>query len=142
MHTFSLNAKVAPSDGLTGSASKTLPAPVGTQPVAENVMSDSIGANPYQQADLRQAANLNASKEEGTLTSPISELESWQNQLQDKVIIDLCHGARPSLEALRIWMEQTWANMNIIVNQVQYLPNGYYLFLIQPYRLWVRVNGG
>lgn len=66
--------------------------------------------------------------EEGTLIIPASELENWQSQLQDRVIIGLCHGARPSLEALRSWIDQTWTNRNIKVNQVQYLPNGYYLF--------------
>ncbi|MCO5600611.1 hypothetical protein L7F22_054726 [Adiantum nelumboides] len=59
---------------------------------------------------------------------PFSELDSWYMQLQDRVIIGLCHGARPSMEALRTWMSQNWSIRNINVTHVQYLPNGYYLF--------------
>ncbi|MCO5564859.1 hypothetical protein L7F22_018527 [Adiantum nelumboides] len=59
---------------------------------------------------------------------PISELENWYCQLQGRVVIGLCHGVRPSLEALRTWISHTWENKNIRVNHVQYLPNGYYLF--------------
>ncbi|MCO5556939.1 hypothetical protein L7F22_010494 [Adiantum nelumboides] len=62
---------------------------------------------------------------------PSFELESWYNQLQDRVIIELCHGSRPSLESLRVWMNQNWSNRNIRVNHVQYLPNGYYLFFCE-----------
>ncbi|MCO5548711.1 hypothetical protein L7F22_002171 [Adiantum nelumboides] len=62
---------------------------------------------------------------------PSFELESWYNQLQDKVIIGICHGSRPSLKSLRVWMNQNWSNRNIRVNHVQYLPNGYYLFLYE-----------
>ncbi|MCO5571157.1 hypothetical protein L7F22_024891 [Adiantum nelumboides] len=59
---------------------------------------------------------------------PVSDLENWYSQLQDRVIIGLCHGVRPSLEALRGWISPTWENRNIRISHVQYLPNGYYLF--------------
>ncbi|MCO5562073.1 hypothetical protein L7F22_015699 [Adiantum nelumboides] len=58
----------------------------------------------------------------------VSDLENWCIQLQDRVIKGICHGVRPSLEALRGWISQTWENRNIRISHVQYLPNGYYLF--------------
>ncbi|MCO5579803.1 hypothetical protein L7F22_033665 [Adiantum nelumboides] len=58
----------------------------------------------------------------------VAELENRYNQLQDRVIIGLCHGVRSSLEALRVRISQTWENKNIRISYVQYLPNGYYLF--------------
>ncbi|MCO5554150.1 hypothetical protein L7F22_007676 [Adiantum nelumboides] len=33
---------------------------------------------------------------------PSYELESWYSQLQDRVIIELCHGSRPYLKSLRV----------------------------------------
>ncbi|MCO5595757.1 hypothetical protein L7F22_049805 [Adiantum nelumboides] len=55
------------------------------------------------------------------------ELESWHTQLQDRVVIRLCHGVRPSLESLCVWISQNWESKNIMITHVQYLPNGYYL---------------
>ncbi|MCO5577382.1 hypothetical protein L7F22_031214 [Adiantum nelumboides] len=59
---------------------------------------------------------------------PAKELENMHTQLQDRVVIGLCHGVRPSLESLRVWISQNWESKNIRITHVQYLPNGYYLF--------------
>ncbi|MCO5600856.1 hypothetical protein L7F22_054974 [Adiantum nelumboides] len=58
-------------------------------------------------------------------------LEEWYKQLQDRVVIGLCHGVRPSVESLKIWISQAWKNRNVQIDQVQYLPNGYYLFFFR-----------
>ncbi|MCO5567687.1 hypothetical protein L7F22_021381 [Adiantum nelumboides] len=55
-------------------------------------------------------------------------LETWFDQLQDRVLIGLCHGSRPSMEALKSWVAANWENKNIFPYHIQYLPNNYYLF--------------
>ncbi|MCO5610387.1 hypothetical protein L7F22_064623 [Adiantum nelumboides] len=55
-------------------------------------------------------------------------LETWFDQLQDRVLIGLCHGPHPSMEALKSWVASKWENKNIFPNHIQYMPNNYYLF--------------
>ncbi|MCO5609647.1 hypothetical protein L7F22_063877 [Adiantum nelumboides] len=38
---------------------------------------------------------------------------------------------RPSLESLKAWVGHQWSNKNFKVEQVQYLPNNYYMFLFE-----------
>ncbi|MCO5550364.1 hypothetical protein L7F22_003848 [Adiantum nelumboides] len=80
-------------------------------------------ANPGQ----NHSADLEDDTDGPSVAIPVSELENWYCQLQGGVIIGLYHGVRPSLEALRTWISQTWEKTNIRINHVQYLPNGYYL---------------
>ncbi|MCO5594821.1 hypothetical protein L7F22_048855 [Adiantum nelumboides] len=88
----------------------------------------------YRDESVPGKEGLNVGKDQDNAQSssaviiPSFELENWYNQLQDRVVIGLCHGERPSQETLRAWMNQNWTNKNIKVNHVQYLPNGYYLF--------------
>ncbi|MCO5569042.1 hypothetical protein L7F22_022748 [Adiantum nelumboides] len=65
------------------------------------------------------------------LVIQIEALDDWYKQLQERVVIGLCHGIRPSVEGLKTWMAQTWKNRNILIEQVQYLPNGYYLLFFR-----------
>ncbi|MCO5577280.1 hypothetical protein L7F22_031107 [Adiantum nelumboides] len=65
------------------------------------------------------------------VTIPTIELEYWYKQLQQRMVIGLCHGIRPSLELLISWVGQQWSNKNFRVEQVQYLPNNYYMFLFE-----------
>ncbi|MCO5560100.1 hypothetical protein L7F22_013707 [Adiantum nelumboides] len=67
-------------------------------------------------------------QEQDGITIPYRDLEYWQSQLKQKVVIGLCHGIRPSLEALKTWANQQWLGRNYKLDQVQYLPNNYYLF--------------
>ncbi|MCO5558828.1 hypothetical protein L7F22_018088 [Adiantum nelumboides] len=55
-------------------------------------------------------------------------LKNWYTQLQKRVVIGLCHGVRPSAEALKNWINIHWGSKNIKPSHVQYLPNNYYLF--------------
>lgn len=55
-------------------------------------------------------------------------LDEWYKQLQERVVIGLCHGIRPPVEGLMSWIAQAWKNKNVQLEQVQYLPNGYYIF--------------
>ncbi|MCO5590807.1 hypothetical protein L7F22_044782 [Adiantum nelumboides] len=80
-----------------------------------------------EKEDSHDKGTPNVQKPEAVII-PFSELDSWYMQLQDRVIIGLCHGASSSMEALRTWMSQNWSIRNINVTHVQYLPNGYYLF--------------
>ncbi|MCO5581992.1 hypothetical protein L7F22_035881 [Adiantum nelumboides] len=80
-----------------------------------------------EKEDSPDKGTPNVQKPEAVII-PFSELDSWYMQLQDRLIIGLCHGARPSMEALRTWMSQNWSIRNINVTHVQYMPNGYYLF--------------
>ncbi|MCO5565083.1 hypothetical protein L7F22_018754 [Adiantum nelumboides] len=54
-------------------------------------------------------------------------LRNWYTQLQERVLIGLCHGVRPSAEALKNWINMHWGSRNIKRSHVQYLPNNYYL---------------
>ncbi|MCO5572207.1 hypothetical protein L7F22_025959 [Adiantum nelumboides] len=56
------------------------------------------------------------------------ELEAWYSQLQERVVIGLCHGPRPSMEVLKQWISVNWENRNVFPQQIQYLPNNFYLF--------------
>ncbi|MCO5579413.1 hypothetical protein L7F22_033268 [Adiantum nelumboides] len=62
---------------------------------------------------------------------PVNELDYWYSQLQQRMVIGLCHGLRPSLESLKSWVGQQWTNKNLRVERVQYLPNNYYIFLFE-----------
>ncbi|MCO5566295.1 hypothetical protein L7F22_019971 [Adiantum nelumboides] len=61
----------------------------------------------------------------------VNELEYWYSQLEQRMVIGLCHGIRPSLESLKSWVGQQWTNKNLRVEQIQYLPNNYYMFLFE-----------
>ncbi|MCO5592741.1 hypothetical protein L7F22_046744 [Adiantum nelumboides] len=69
--------------------------------------------------------------EDSVLVIECVALEEWYKQLQDRVVIGLCHGVRPSVESLKIWISQAWKSRNVQIDQVQYLPNGYYLFFFR-----------
>ncbi|MCO5607678.1 hypothetical protein L7F22_061876 [Adiantum nelumboides] len=60
-----------------------------------------------------------------------SELEAWFSQLQERVVIGLCHGPRPSMESLKQWISINWENRNVFPQQIQYLPNNFYLFFFE-----------
>ncbi|MCO5563405.1 hypothetical protein L7F22_017047 [Adiantum nelumboides] len=70
----------------------------------------------------------NIEEESDDLVIDRGALETWFDQLQDKVLIGLYHGPRPSMEALKSWVASNWKNKNIFPNHNQYLPNNYYLF--------------
>ncbi|MCO5573684.1 hypothetical protein L7F22_027457 [Adiantum nelumboides] len=57
-----------------------------------------------------------------------SALKNWFIQLQERVVIGLCHGVRPSAEAMKAWINTHRGSRNIRPSHVQYLPNNYYLF--------------
>ncbi|MCO5564879.1 hypothetical protein L7F22_018547 [Adiantum nelumboides] len=61
----------------------------------------------------------------------IEALDDWYKQLQERVVIGLCHGIQPFEEGFKIWIAQTWKNKNFQIDQVQYLPYGYYLFFFK-----------
>ncbi|MCO5575656.1 hypothetical protein L7F22_029460 [Adiantum nelumboides] len=67
-------------------------------------------------------------QDEESVIIDTKELEAWYEQLQDKVLIGLCHGPRPPIEVLKQWMHKNWDSKNCRVIQVQYLPNNYYMF--------------
>ncbi|MCO5589237.1 hypothetical protein L7F22_043203 [Adiantum nelumboides] len=58
---------------------------------------------------------------------PAKELENWHTQLQDRVVVGLCHGVRPSLESLHVWISHNWKARALGSLMFQYLPNGYYM---------------
>ncbi|MCO5609103.1 hypothetical protein L7F22_063325 [Adiantum nelumboides] len=62
------------------------------------------------------------------VTIDSAALRNWYAQLQERVVIGLCHGVRPSAEALKNWINVHWGSRNIRPSHVQYLPNNYYLF--------------
>ncbi|MCO5567883.1 hypothetical protein L7F22_021579 [Adiantum nelumboides] len=62
------------------------------------------------------------------VTIDSAALRSWYALLQERVVIGLCHGVRPSVEALKNWINVHWGSKNIRPSHVQYLPNNYYLF--------------
>ncbi|MCO5548920.1 hypothetical protein L7F22_002383 [Adiantum nelumboides] len=50
-------------------------------------------------------------------TIPVRDLDYWQSQLKQKVVIGLCQGIRPSLEALKSWTNQQWLGRNFTLDQ-------------------------
>ncbi|MCO5595985.1 hypothetical protein L7F22_050037 [Adiantum nelumboides] len=86
--------------------------------------------------------NLNVPSDRINLASPkqqISDgisireedLTAWHNQLNDRVVLGLCHGPRPSMEVLKQWISFNWENRNVFPQHIQYLPNNYYLFFFE-----------
>ncbi|MCO5561164.1 hypothetical protein L7F22_014785 [Adiantum nelumboides] len=57
------------------------------------------------------------------VTNDSAALRNWYAQLQERVVIGLCHGVRPSAEALKNWINVHWGSKNIRPSHVQYLPN-------------------
>ncbi|MCO5572602.1 hypothetical protein L7F22_026359 [Adiantum nelumboides] len=93
----------------------------------------SMGGSPPSNAhpnneDKSHSVSYEEDEDGPTVVIPVNELENSHTQLQDRVVIGLYHGVRPSLESLRVWIFQTWENKNIRIGHAQYLPNGYYLF--------------
>ncbi|MCO5604478.1 hypothetical protein L7F22_058644 [Adiantum nelumboides] len=81
--------------------------------------------------EYRYASPSNQQNEEEDNEASVmyrGDIENWFDQLQDKVLIGLCHGPMPSMEALKGWVSTNWENKNIFPNHIQYLPNNYYLF--------------
>ncbi|MCO5580828.1 hypothetical protein L7F22_034701 [Adiantum nelumboides] len=59
------------------------------------------------------------------------DLTAWHNQLNERVVLGLCHGPRPSMEVLKQWIAFNWENRNVFPQHIQYLPNNYYLFFFE-----------
>lgn len=59
-----------------------------------------------------------------------ADLDSWVSHLHKRAVIGLCNGVRPPVDVLRQWISQQWEARNILVDQVQYLPNNYYIFFM------------
>lgn len=55
----------------------------------------------------------------------------WQNKLEERAVIGSCFGPRPPVERLKSWMNINWGNRGIRVPTVQYLPNGYLVFMFE-----------
>ncbi|MCO5554899.1 hypothetical protein L7F22_008437 [Adiantum nelumboides] len=88
-------------------------------PIEENLFQEKMPPGDYTR---------NIEEEYDDLVIDKGALETWFDQLQDRVLIGLCHGPRPSMEALKSWIASNWENKNIFPNHIQYLPNNYYLF--------------
>ncbi|MCO5604697.1 hypothetical protein L7F22_058867 [Adiantum nelumboides] len=82
-------------------------------------------------SDKAQAEYEGAKVDLNCVTIPTNELDYWYSELQQRMVIGLCHGIRPSLELLKAWVGQQWSNKNYKVEQVQYIPNNYYMFLFE-----------
>ncbi|MCO5558664.1 hypothetical protein L7F22_012250 [Adiantum nelumboides] len=98
---------------------------LGTEvPKANDLVSEPLdNATPPQV----QKDNLNCNND-GALVIELKELHAWYQQLNERVVIALCHGARPSADTLKQWIAQQWGRRGINPSHVQYLPNNYYLF--------------
>ncbi|MCO5554408.1 hypothetical protein L7F22_007938 [Adiantum nelumboides] len=81
--------------------------------------------------DNVQTENVCNDADTDAVIIPANELEYSYCQLHQRMVICLCHGIQPSLESLKSWVEQQWTNKNLRVEQVQYLPNNYYMFLFE-----------
>ncbi|MCO5574630.1 hypothetical protein L7F22_028419 [Adiantum nelumboides] len=68
-------------------------------------------------SDKAQAEYEGAKVDTDCITIPANELEYWYSQLQQRMVIGLCHGIRPSLESLKAWVGQQWSNKNFKVEQ-------------------------
>ncbi|MCO5574922.1 hypothetical protein L7F22_028717 [Adiantum nelumboides] len=74
--------------------------------------------------------DVNTEADPECVTIPATKLEEYSyKQLQQRMVIGLYHGIRPSLESLKSWVGQQWSNKNFKVEQV--LPNNYYMFLFE-----------
>ena len=67
----------------------------------------------------------------GRIYCNLDVLHSWQVKLESKAVVGSCYGPRPPVEQLRAWMNINWGNKGIKVPHVQYLPNGYFLFMFE-----------
>ncbi|MCO5575624.1 hypothetical protein L7F22_029426 [Adiantum nelumboides] len=89
-------------------------------PIEENLFQENMPPGNFTQ---------NIEEESDDLVIDRGALETWFDQLQDRVLIGgLCHGPRPSMEALKSWLTSNWENKNIFPNHIQYLPNNYHMF--------------
>ncbi|MCO5602841.1 hypothetical protein L7F22_056980 [Adiantum nelumboides] len=112
-----------------------LPVPLGNSflnflpPQGVDLQGGMMGDNLVYANSMFSAAHKDVSGEEQCFNQDSKKEDSPDKGTpNDRKIIGLCHGARPSMEALRTWMSQNWSIRNINVTHVQYLPNGYYLF--------------
>ncbi|MCO5600238.1 hypothetical protein L7F22_054348 [Adiantum nelumboides] len=100
-----------------------------TEANPRHIEAPSTGA---QSASFNRAFNPSESKDSARQQAPCvvidtAALRNWYTQLQERVVIELCHGVRPSAEALKHWISMHWGSKNIKPSHVQYLPNNYYL---------------
>lgn len=100
------------------------------------------GVEPHHKTPSSSAENKDNDKEASDNSSPLdpqakhgkvvcnaADLKYWSNKLEARAVIGSCFGPRPLVEQLKAGMSYNWGNKGINVPHVQYLPNGYYVFL-------------
>ena len=69
---------------------------------------------------------------QGRIVCNIEDLDQWQSKLESKaVVVGSCFGPRPPVEHLKTWMSVNWGNRGLTIPHVQYLPNGYFVFMFE-----------
>ncbi|MCO5609137.1 hypothetical protein L7F22_063359 [Adiantum nelumboides] len=88
------------------------------------------GHNPNGTSDSLDPTSPKQKISEGIDTRE-EDLIAWHNQLNERVVLGLCYGPRPSMEVLKQWIAFNWENENVFPQHIQYLPNNYYLFFFE-----------
>ncbi|KAH7300152.1 hypothetical protein KP509_24G046700 [Ceratopteris richardii] len=74
---------------------------------------------------------LGCDKDKDALIIDRDSLNNWHSQLCEKVVIGLCHGSRPTQEALKAWIKTKCENRGWIVKHVQFCPSNFILFFFE-----------
>ncbi|MCO5564995.1 hypothetical protein L7F22_018665 [Adiantum nelumboides] len=88
------------------------------------------GHNPNGLSDSLDPASPKQLISEGIAITE-EDLTAWHNQLNERVVLGLSHGPRPSMEVLKQLIAFNWENRNVFPQHIQYLPNNYYLFFFE-----------
>ncbi|MCO5601978.1 hypothetical protein L7F22_056105 [Adiantum nelumboides] len=88
------------------------------------------GANPNEATDSLNPASPNKQATEGIILRE-EDLSAWHNQLNERVVLGICHGQHPSMDVLKQWIAVNRENKNVFPQHIQYLPSNYYLFFFE-----------
>ena len=67
----------------------------------------------------------------GRIVCNMQELDVWQERLEARAVIGSCFGPRPPAEHLKAWMSVNWGAKGIKIPHVQYMSNGYFVFMFE-----------
>ncbi|MCO5579971.1 hypothetical protein L7F22_033838 [Adiantum nelumboides] len=107
----------------------TSPLNAETPPMQGQVLPESAH-NPNDPPDSMDPTSSKHQISEGIAIRE-EDLTAWHNQLNEWIVLGLCHGPRPSMEVLKQWIAFNLENRNVFPQHIQYLPNNYYLFFFE-----------
>ncbi|MCO5600849.1 hypothetical protein L7F22_054966 [Adiantum nelumboides] len=115
-HLFLLNDEIIYDKGENLSRAHTLSpkGPLPSEPTDNADSNQAKGKHPISgQNPTPETSGYQESSSLTGITMPSQDLAVWQQQLQQRVVVGLCHGIRPPLDTLKSWMYGQWESRDI-----------------------------